>query len=100
MSRRKPLPPRTHITVTEAAEWLDVAPKTVRKWIAAGRLAAVRPGPRIIRIPVLELERLVEPVGPAAARDPVAAIAKVLDASALTADQRDQLAALLRGGGR
>jgi excisionase family DNA binding protein len=98
MPRRKPIPKRTHVTVAEAAEYLDVAPKTIRKWIAEGRLSAVRPGPRTIRIDLAELERLAEPCGPASPSDPVERIAKLVAHSPLTDDQVDRLASLLRSG--
>ncbi len=38
------------ITVAEAAEMFGVAPITIRRYIAAGRLTAYRVGPRLIRL--------------------------------------------------
>jgi len=38
------------ITVAEAAEVFGVAPITIRRWIAAGRLTAYRVGPKLIRL--------------------------------------------------
>lgn len=98
MSRRKP-PPRKLPTVAESAAYFGVAPKTIREWIAEGRLPAIRPGPRCIRIDVADLERLAQPCGPASTPDPVERIAKLVENSPLTNDQVDRLAALLRTGG-
>jgi len=40
----------TWLTIGQVAERLTVDPRTVRRWIAAGKLAAGRAGPRIVRI--------------------------------------------------
>lgn len=42
------LPPRP--TIKQAAEFHGVDEKTVRRWIAQGRLIAYRVGPRLIRL--------------------------------------------------
>jgi excisionase family DNA binding protein len=47
------------LTVLEAAEVLALKPKTVRAWIAARRIASVRLG-SAVRVPVSEVERLIE----------------------------------------
>lgn len=44
----------------EAAEILAVSTKTVRRYIAAGELDAVRLGRRTIRIKVESLDRLID----------------------------------------
>lgn len=49
-------------TINEFAELLNVGPSTVRRMIARGDLRAYRYGPRIIRIPATELERIARPV--------------------------------------
>ena len=45
------------MSVNEAAVALDVRPETVRRWIAAGKLGAVKDGSRV-RIPVAGIEAL------------------------------------------
>jgi excisionase family DNA binding protein len=47
------------LTPKEAAKRLRVTPRTVRNWIASGRLSAVRVSDRVTRIPASEIERLL-----------------------------------------
>ena len=54
------------IGLREAGERCDVDPRTIRRWISEGRLTAYRVGPRLIKIDVAELDKLVRPVGGAA----------------------------------
>ena len=51
--------PRRLVSLPEAAEVLAVSPKTVRRYIAAGDLDAVRLGRRTIRIKTESLDRLI-----------------------------------------
>ena len=55
------LPPRP--SIQQAAAWLGVDPKTVRRYIAQGRIKAVRIGPRLIRIERESLLALAKPIG-------------------------------------
>jgi excisionase family DNA binding protein len=56
------------LTVAEAAVALAIKPKTVRAWIAARRIGFVRLNGWAVRIPVSEIERLIdEGTQPAAA---------------------------------
>ena len=50
---------RCLISLTEAADALAVSTKTVRRYIAAGELDAVRLGRRTIRIKIESLDRLI-----------------------------------------
>ena len=52
--------PRRLISLTEDADALAVSTKTVRRYIAAGELDAVRLGRRTIRIRVESLDRLID----------------------------------------
>ena len=58
------LPPRP--SIKHAAEHHGVAPKTVRRWIAQGRLTAQRIGPRLIRLDRDEVLSLGRRIGGAA----------------------------------
>ncbi|CVN88463.1 helix-turn-helix domain-containing protein [Micrococcus luteus] len=53
-------------SIAEFADILNVGPSTVRRMIARGDLKAYRYGPRIIRIPADELQRIARPVTPLA----------------------------------
>jgi excisionase family DNA binding protein len=55
------LPPRP--SIQQAATWLGVDPKTVRRYIAQGRIKAMRVGPRLIRIERESLLKMAEPIG-------------------------------------
>jgi excisionase family DNA binding protein len=55
------LPPRP--SIQQAADWIGVNPRTVRRWISHGRLKAVRVGPRLLRIDRESLLALATPVG-------------------------------------
>lgn len=55
------------IGLQEAADACDVSYRTVRRWIAAGRLDAVRVGPRLLKVEASALETLMRPVGGGAA---------------------------------
>lgn len=53
-------PPRRLISLNEAADALAVSTKTVRRYIAAGDLDAVRLGRRTIRIRIESLDKLID----------------------------------------
>lgn len=53
-----------YLTVREAADLLRVSVPTIRRWIAAGRLRAVRFGARAIRIKRAELRVTTHSVRP------------------------------------
>ena len=52
-----------YLSVAEAAEELGVSSKSIRRWIADGRLTARRAGPRLIRIAKADLDKMMSPVG-------------------------------------
>jgi excisionase family DNA binding protein len=43
-------------TIVDAAQYVGVHPKTVRRWIARGQLTGLRAGPRLIRVDLNELD--------------------------------------------
>ncbi|KQW47596.1 hypothetical protein ASC77_14215 [Nocardioides sp. Root1257] len=51
---------RRLVSIAEAAEILGVSTKTVRRFIAAGNLEAVRLGRRTIRIKTESLDRFID----------------------------------------
>jgi excisionase family DNA binding protein len=52
--------------LSEAAVYCDVSYRTMRRWIAAGRLNGVRVGPKLLKVSVAELDKVMSPVGGAA----------------------------------
>lgn len=55
------------IGLADAADRCDVSYRTVRRWIADGRLNAVRVGPRLLKVDAAELAAILQPVGGGAA---------------------------------
>lgn len=53
---------RRYETLQSAADRLAVDTRTVRRWIASGRLKAYRTGPRLLRVDIEEVDRLLQPV--------------------------------------
>jgi excisionase family DNA binding protein len=51
------------LTIQQAAAWLGVNEKTVRRYIAQGRLKAARVGPKLIRVERESLLALAKPIG-------------------------------------
>ena len=60
----KPAPQPQFITIADAAARLGVSEKTIRRWIAAGLLAAVRMGSQI-RISISALLHFISTLHPA-----------------------------------
>ncbi|WP_373199833.1 helix-turn-helix domain-containing protein [Mycobacterium marinum] len=54
------------IGLQAAADYCDVSYRTLRRWIAGGRIKAVRVGPRLLKVDVADLDSLLQPVGGAA----------------------------------
>lgn len=44
------------------ANYLAITTKTLRRWIAAGRVAGYRTGPRMIRVDMNELDAMLRPI--------------------------------------
>ncbi|MGH3966601.1 MAG: helix-turn-helix domain-containing protein [Mycobacterium sp.] len=59
--------PKRLVSLSAAAEYADVNPRTLRRHVASGRLTAYRVGPRLIKIDLDELEASFQPVGGGAA---------------------------------
>ena len=54
---------RAYVGIPEAATYLDVTPKTIRRYIAEGKLPAYRLGDRVVRIKVADLDAALTPMG-------------------------------------
>lgn len=55
-------PARRLAGIADAAAYLGCNPKTIRRRIADGTLTAYRFGPRMLRVDLDELDRLLRPV--------------------------------------
>ena len=49
-------------SITAAAEYAGVSTKTIRRYIASGRLTGYRIGPRLIRVDLNELDAILRPI--------------------------------------
>ena len=49
---------RVYFSIAQASEHVGVSGRTIRRWIAEGRLAGYRVGPRLLRVDRAELEAL------------------------------------------
>jgi excisionase family DNA binding protein len=47
----------------EAAAYCHISYRTLRRWIAEGRLDAVRVGPRLLFVKAADLDKLITPAG-------------------------------------
>jgi excisionase family DNA binding protein len=56
------LPVIPDLSAAEFAAAKGVSIRTVRNWIAAGYVRATRVGPRLVRIPASELDRIGTPI--------------------------------------
>jgi excisionase family DNA binding protein len=76
--------------IKTTSEQYGVSEKTLRRYIAEGKITGYRLGPRLIRVDVDEVEALLKPI-------PAEVIRREAEADPpLTAEQRSRLAALLR----
>jgi excisionase family DNA binding protein len=67
MPRPQPTIAHQLITIAAAAELRQVHPRTIRRWIADGRLTAYRVGPHLIRVDVDDLDAMLRPIPAAGA---------------------------------
>lgn len=54
--------PRRFCSLETAAEQLGCSPRTVRRYVAAGRLTGYKLGPRLVQLDAAEVERLLRPL--------------------------------------
>lgn len=52
---------KSYESLAEAAERTHVSVRTLRRWIAQGRLNAYRAGPRLLRIDPEDLDAMMKP---------------------------------------
>lgn len=54
---------RRYVSVTAAAEYLDVSTRTIRQMISDGRLTAYRNGRKLVRLDLHEIDATMTPYG-------------------------------------
>jgi excisionase family DNA binding protein len=57
-----PSPPRKLIAVSAAAAYADCSTRTIRRWIADGRLRAYRTGPKLVKVDQADLDAQIRPI--------------------------------------
>lgn len=62
-SRPQPVSMPRRLSLQESCDYLGVDECTLRRWIRSGKLRANRVGPKLIRIDLAELDKLIEPIG-------------------------------------
>ena len=63
------IPARRLASLEVAAEHADVCTKTIRRWVADGRIKAYHVGPRLLKIDLNELDSYIRPVAAAGRGD-------------------------------
>lgn len=58
-----PKPVRKLVSLSVAAEHADVSPRTIRRYLATGSLSGYRVGPRLIKVDLDELDRMMTRMG-------------------------------------
>ena len=61
--RRRSDQSRAYVGIPEAATYLDVATKTIRRYITEGKLPAYRLGNRVIKVKIADLDSVLTPIG-------------------------------------
>jgi excisionase family DNA binding protein len=53
---------RRFASIADAAAYADVSPRTIRRYIAAGRLTGYRVGPRLVKVDLADLDAIMRPI--------------------------------------
>jgi len=61
-TRQRPKAKRRLAGITEAAEYADLSDRTIRRYVATGRLIGYRVGPRLVKIDLDQLDAIIRPV--------------------------------------
>jgi len=62
-------PARRLVSIADAADYVAISTKSIRRRIACGDLAAYRVGPRLVRVDVAELDAMLRPIPTASSGD-------------------------------
>jgi excisionase family DNA binding protein len=61
-TRGQGVAPRRLVSLATAAAYADVSTRTLRRYIAQGRLTGYRVGPRLVKVDLNELQNLASPI--------------------------------------
>lgn len=50
------------VSISQASEYADVNPRTIRRWIAAGLLRGYRVGPRLLKVDLHDVDAMLKPI--------------------------------------
>lgn len=53
-------PSKGYVSLNEAADYVGVSPRTIRRWIAQQHLPAYRPSPRALRLKLSDIDSFME----------------------------------------
>ncbi len=59
------------VNINQAAEHFGVSARTIRRYIAAGRVTGYRTGPRLIRVDLNEVDAMLRPIPTAGRHDAI-----------------------------
>ena len=62
MVRKSSPSARRLASVADAANYADVSVRTIRRYIAQGRLTGYRVGPRLVKVDLVDLDTLASPI--------------------------------------
>lgn len=62
MAKNQTTQARRLVSISQAAQYVDVHPMTLRRWISAGRVSAYRVGPRLLKVDLVELDAMMRPI--------------------------------------
>jgi excisionase family DNA binding protein len=54
--------PRRLTSLADAARYADLSVRTIRRYIAQGRLTGYRVGPRLVKVDLDDLDKLARPI--------------------------------------
>jgi excisionase family DNA binding protein len=70
MSVRRHLRPQRLASIKDAAAYADLSERSIRRYIAEGRLTGYRVGPRLIKVDLDDFDKLAVPIATAAGGAP------------------------------
>jgi excisionase family DNA binding protein len=70
MARSTALPTRHFVSIEQAANYTGLSTKTLRRRIADGTLTGYRAGPKLVRVDLADVDRMLQPIPTASGGEP------------------------------